>query len=381
MINLLPWLIRGAIAGLALHLLLDEEKEMFDCSQEISRFHDEIVNLPDPTRKIMRDRRDANRTKLKSGLEANDKPQVEEFVSQGSYAMRTMVQTEGNDIDIDDGAYFSAEKLKNANGSDMTPRSVREMIWEIVSDKNFKTPPKVMDNCVRVFYNEGYQVDIPAYRKIIKADIFGEESYYELASKDQWRRSDPRGVTDWFVAQNKEKSPDGDQMRRVVRLLKDFVQSDSAWAGKGPSGFIVTKLVDECYAPYEGRDDQALYYTMSNIRDRLRDGGLEVDHPVPEIEETLTKGPNDSRTASFRDWLDNALKDLEVLFETDSADEALSAWGDVFSEKAYFDKLAEERQEPDAEVKSNVEAPSIWVKSDAEDSPPAVKKQGGGRYG
>ena len=103
MINLLPWLVRGTIAGLVLHLLFEEERKMFNCSKEILRFHDEKVNLPDPIRKIMRDRRDANRTKLESGLEANNKPQVEEFVSQGSYAMRTMVQTEGNDIDIDDG--------------------------------------------------------------------------------------------------------------------------------------------------------------------------------------------------------------------------------------------------------------------------------------
>lgn len=379
MINLLPLVTRAAVVGFVLWLF--KGKEMFDCSEEISRFHNEKVNLPEATRKVMRARRDANRDKLESGLEANGKPQVEEFVSQGSYAMRTMVQTEGNDIDIDDGAYFASEDLRNANGSDMTPRSVREMIWEIVSDKNFKTAPKVMDNCVRVFYNEGYQVDIPAYRKIVKEGIFGEQTYYELASKDQWRRSDPRGVTEWFVTANKEKSPDSDQMRRIVRMLKDFVQSDPAWAKKGPSGFIITKLVDECYVSYEGRDDQALYYTMQNIRDRLKVGGLEVDHPVPEIAEKLTNGPDDSKTAFFRDRLDDAIKDLEVLFETDNADEALSAWGDVFSEKAYFEKLAEERQESDAEAKSNVGAPSIWIKSDADDNPPAVKKQGGGRYG
>lgn len=380
MINLLGRLIVGYATFRFMDWLFDEEEDMFDCSAEISKFHNERVTLPESIQKIMRERRNANRDRLEAGLEKNDKPQVEEFVSQGSYAMRTMVQTEGNDIDIDDGAYFAAENLKNSNGSDMTPRSVREMIWEILSDKDFKKPPEIKDNCVRIFYNEGYQVDIPAYRKVVKSGLLGEDVYYELASKDQWRRSDPRAVTEWFKARNKEQSPDGEQMRRVVRLLKDFVQSDPKWKGKGPSGFIVTKLVDECYAPYDGRDDQALYYTMRNIRDRLNDD-LEVEHPVPEIDENLTKGPNDSTAEFFRDRLDDALKDLEVLLDTDDADEALSAWGDVFSEKEYFEKLAEDRQEPDAEAKNNVATPSIWVKSNSDDDPPAVKKQGGGRYG
>ena len=257
----------------------------------------------------------------------------------------------------------------------MSPRSVREMIRDAVGSKNFKKAPEIKDNCVRVHYNEGYQVDIPAYRKVVN----GDDTHYELASQDQWRRSDPRGVTEWFVGTNADKSPDGEQMRRTVRSLKDFVQSDPNWAGKGPSGFIITKLVDECYVAHEGRDDQALYYTMKNIRDRLNDN-LEVDHPVPEIEEKLTKGTADSTTSFFRDRLGEALSKLDILFETDDADEALSAWGDVFNEKEYFEKLSNERCEQKAETKSDIAAPSIWSKPADNDTVPAVNKKGGGRY-
>ena len=86
---------------------------MFDCSEEISRFHADLVNLPEATRTAMRERRNTNRDRLKSGLKSANKPTPKEFVSQGSYAMRTMVQHQTNDIDIDDGVYFGFRGFKN----------------------------------------------------------------------------------------------------------------------------------------------------------------------------------------------------------------------------------------------------------------------------
>ncbi len=262
---------------------------------------------------------------------------------------------------------------------------------EAVKDEKFNTEPVIKDSCVRVFYNEGYQVDIPAYRKVVEEGIFRDEEYYELASKDEWRRSDPRGVTKWFVDANKELSPDdsnGGQMRRVARDLKDFIKSQTGWKRKMPSGFIISKLTVDEYVAHDGRDDKALYYTMRNISDRLK-YDLEVEHPVPEIEEMLTDGDEDPKMTFFRDKLKEAIEELEILFTTDDSDEALSAWGTVFNEKEYFSTLAEERGQ-DADAEANVvanddaddesAAPGIWAKpaNDGEEIP-AVDKKGGGR--
>ena len=63
---------------------------MFDCSKDVISHHDEKVTLPQAERTKMRERRDANRERLKRGLKNAGKPAPREFVSQGSYAMKTM---------------------------------------------------------------------------------------------------------------------------------------------------------------------------------------------------------------------------------------------------------------------------------------------------
>src|SRR2546425_11247701 len=63
---------------------------MMDCAKEMLGFHDDEVTLPEPERRDMRERRNANRNRLKNGLKKDGKPGPQEFVTQGSYAMRTI---------------------------------------------------------------------------------------------------------------------------------------------------------------------------------------------------------------------------------------------------------------------------------------------------
>lgn len=146
-----------------------------------------------------------------------------------------------------------------------------------------------------------------------------------------------------------------------------------------PSGFLISKLVAEEYEAHEGRDDESLYYTMKNIRDRLNDS-LEVEHPV--VDEMLTAGAYDPAATSFKTQLNTALDKLDIIFGTEDASEALEAWGDVFQEQGFFsDQAASRAQKHEADdIHANDDSPSgpsIWVKSDEEVS--AVDKRGGGR--
>ena len=63
---------------------------MFDCSKDVRAYHDQEVSLPKSEQDAMRDRRNANRTRLRNGLAEAGKPAPLEFVKQGSYAMKTM---------------------------------------------------------------------------------------------------------------------------------------------------------------------------------------------------------------------------------------------------------------------------------------------------
>jgi cyclic GMP-AMP synthase DncV-like protein len=311
---------------------------MYDCSTEILGYHDERVRLPQQAQEMLRSHRNANRERVVSGLEKNSKPAPTRFVIQGSYAMKTINQQPANDYDIDDGIVFSYEALKGPQGCDLSALGAREMVCEALQDPSFKRQPEVRTKCVRIYYSEGHNVDMPVYREIV--DDFGA-TRFELAGPD-WLPSDPEGVTQWFNEAVIAKSPDesnGRQMRRVVRLLKNFAKSRPSW--KMPTGFVLSVLVDERYRS-SSRDDQALYDTIASIHQRLAWNRL-VRHPV--VEEYLIADENDPCILELRTRLGWALEKLEVLHSVGCTRlKALKAWKEVFNTD-YFDRDIEEEQE------------------------------------
>lgn len=358
---------------------------MFDCSKEMLGYHNDEVTLPQTDRTAMRDRRDTNRKRVKKGLENNSNPSPLEFCTQGSYEMKTMVWHPKKDYDIDDGIYFDKEDLKGAKGADKTALHARQMVRDAVDDDSFKTPPEVRGNCVRIYYDAGYQVDMPVYRRVVTKNFFGiETTHYELASSD-WKRSDARDVTTWFDGENKSQSPDtinGRQLRRMCRLIKKFSQSRESWRGKIASGFMITKLVTECYKSDLNREDQSLYNTMQAIRDRL-ERSLLVAHPVTP-NETIGKGNDDPKARFLKEKLTEAINQLPVLFESDcTREKALKAWDKVFDTSYFTDKLEATKS---ASQEARMGAPAILsaglIKSWDEEAKPqeAVKKEGGGTY-
>ena len=253
------------------------------------------------------------------------------------------------------------------------------MVRDAVDDGGFKTPPAVRKNCVRVFYEKGYHVDLPVYRRVEESDFLGNtREYFELASSD-WRRSDARNVTSWFDQENRSQSPDetnGRQLRRVTRLIKKFAQSRDSWRGKIGSGFMITKLVTEKYVKDQGREDSSLYDTMKAIRNRL-ENDLVVKHPVTP-DSTITSGDADPKAKFLKEKLTDALTGLDILFESDCTQEkAMKAWDKVFNTTYFSDKFGESDDQ-----KANA-AGGGWLVSggSSSDSPSrAVKKDGGGRY-
>ena len=340
---------------------------MYDCSKDVLAFHDDKVTLLQPQRTEIRDRRDSNRRRLKKRLKDQKKPVPEKFIKQGSYAMLTMVQDPDNDYDIDDGVYFAEEVLKDEDGNALSPLQTREMVRDALRDDRFKKQPKVLRNCVRIFYDEGYHVDMPIYR-IRKAD--GE---YELASGDKWVVSRAADVEDWFDEVNQSKSPDeenGRQFRRISRDMKKFARSRAVWKEKIASGFTVTKLVEECYVADKDREDVALRETMKGIHDRLVQS-LEVSHPVTPGA-MLTSGPDDSGTKFLRDKLAIASGDLKVLDDPECTEEqALGAWDKLFNTD-FFSARSEKHVGTNATILSGL------VSDRAQ--PRAVDKRGGGRF-
>lgn len=347
---------------------------MFDCSKDVRAYHDQEVTLPKSEQDAMRDRRNANRTRLRNGLTEADKPAPLEFVKQGSYAMKTMTRDANNDYDIDDGVYFRKEDLVGDRGAEMTSLQARQMVRDAVDDGKFKTPPEVRSNCVRVFYKKGYHVDLPVYRRVVTSTAFGEEIHYELAASSGWKRSDARDVSDWYEDE-RAKSADGVQLRRINRDLKKYARSRESWRDSILSGFGISVLTTERFR-YNDREDQALYDTMVAIRDRLN-YDLQVAHPVTPGD-FITSGPDDARARCFRDKLTGAIDTLQPLFEANCTRErALKCWDKVFATTFFSERLEEEHR---AAIATPAIITSAGLLSQTAAAAAAVSSAGGGRH-
>ena len=314
--------------------------DMFDCAKDILAYHDEKVTLPQAERCTMRARRDANRERLKRGVAKSGNTAPREFVSQGSYGMKTMIQHPESDYDIDDGVYFDWDALVGPRGAPMSALQARQFVRDAVDDGSFARPPEVRNNCVRVYYVAGYHVDMPVYRRVAYTDANGQfQSYYELASTN-WKRSDARDVTAWFEGENNTQSPDegnGRQLRRIVRQIKKFARSRESWKGQILSGFGITKLVTECFHSDADREDIALYETMREMFGRL-DWSLIIEHPVTP-NETITKDEKDARARYLCDRLKEAIDALTPLLEAHcTRGKALKCWDKVFATTFFSDR-------------------------------------------
>ena len=242
------------------------------------------------------------------------------------------------------------------------------------NDGKFKRAPEVRSNCVRVFYEKGYHVDLPVYRRVVTDTVFGEEVHYELAASSGWKRSDARDVSDWYEDQ-RAASADGIQLRRINRDLKKYARSRYSWRGSILSGFGISVLTTEKFRAND-REDRALYDTMVAIRDRLN-WNLVVAHPVTPGD-TITNGSDDTKARWFREKLTEAIKTLEPLFDADcTREKALNCWDKVFATTFFSERLEEEQR-------ASVSAPAIIgsaaLLSATAAAASAVSSAGGGRH-
>ena len=313
---------------------------MIDCSVEMGKYYDADVRLGEKTRGKMRDHRKANQKRLKAGLSKNENPEPLYFVKQGSYAMHTMVQHPENDFDIDDGAVFDRQELKDNDGREMSALEVRQMVCDALQDNSFKKQPEIKEKCVRVHYNEGHHIDVPVYRR--NADE-ASNVWLEFGGVE-WETSDPTGITQWFNDAVVERSPDksnGRQMRRIVTLMKKFSKSRKHW--RLPSGLILSVLVDERYQGIKGRDDEAFYDVISAVLSRLR-GDLRVSNPIDGAEE-LSNGLSDSKMTELRDRLEWAANELRAVKEEKrTKNEALKKWDKVFNSDSFGQFVEEDKK-------------------------------------
>lgn len=316
-----------------------------DCNKEMKGYHADEVNLSNDDQTEMRDRRDNGRTRLKNGLTKAGHPLPKEFSSQGSYAMRTMVQDDACDYDIDDGVYFDKENLKDANGNYLGARDARTRVRDALKDDRLAYDAVVKNNCVRQQYPDGYHIDIPVYRTIRTKDASGNDVVeYELASGEDWVKSDARKVTRWYNdavgSELKAGQSDTSQLRRITKLTKKLARSRVTWKKKTTSGICISKMVVDHFVARPDRDDDALRDTWEAIESQLSTS-QRIGHPVYADKNLAEEG--DECVVFFRDCLTDALETLKVLDEYDcTRKKAGNVWDKVFDTDYFSTAIAKD---------------------------------------
>ncbi|CAJ0703520.1 nucleotide-binding domain-containing protein [Ralstonia holmesii] len=314
---------------------------MFDVSKNLNTFYENHVRLGAKLRNDLGGYRDLNLQRLTDGLKAlGEKKGVvcgtfADSKNQGSYAMHTLNQCEHTDYDIDVAVIFEKDDLPDG-AADARAR-VRDALLEKCS--NFTKEPEARKNAVTIWYADGYHIDFAVYRR--RTDWLGT-TVIEHAGGDEWAERDPMAYTDWFTRQVDSQSPPTflqtvlgssvsvpkGQLRRIVRFVKAFARSRSAWVL--PGGIVITSLVCEVYKPHTSRDDIALVDTLKALLVRLK-GSIEVENPVQPGVYFTASDRRRGEVERLRDALEEKLPSLEVLYEAGcTLKQALGAWDAIF---------------------------------------------------
>ncbi|WP_261545867.1 CBASS cGAMP synthase [Burkholderia multivorans] len=235
------------------------------------------------------------------------------FFTQGSWAYQTLnaPAQHPQQADVDDGTYLPlsfvsqtarpsvASAIFFAAAEEALRPLVRVRGWKLITDK---------PTCIRIEISAFAHVDIPLYAipddefdKLQKAAL-SQYGYIALDSAisaaerdawtelprdhvllahrdDNWVKSDPRPVKDWFLD---EVERHGEQFRRIVRYLKAF--RDWQWVSGGPSSILLMAASAPVFDSRDRRDDLALLDLVDKLPSVLRDG---VSNPV-DAGESLT---------------------------------------------------------------------------------------------
>lgn len=258
---------------------------MTDLHNEFTAFHDRIALTSDRKAALLT-ARDAIRERIRNYFNKTLKIKAPMFRGQGSYAMDTAVNPIAGEYGIDDGVYL--QHLDNRNINDW-PTAATVHQW-LIKAINGHTNEKPMDKrtFVRVRSPDQYHINLPMYGEL--------NGKYRMFVKGDANRPlcDPLALTYWFNAIVKLY---GEQLRRLVRYLKAWVDFQSGRRGKMPRGLILTVLAANHFQRHE-KDDIALANTFQAISNAASTIFF-VLNPV-DINEVLTDRLTNAQKTRFQ---------------------------------------------------------------------------------
>jgi len=229
------------------------------------------------------------------------------FFPQGSWSYKTLNKPawQQQQADIDDGVYLPLSFVQEAGRPSIASavffKATQAALAPLVKEKNWKMTEK--PTCIRIEISANAHLDLPLYAipdlefdTLQKAALakYGYDSFAEALSlserdawtelpedqvllahrEEDWIKSDPRQVTNWFRGQ---VDIHGEQFRRCVRYLKAW--RDYQWQTGGPSSILLMAAAALHFEKRDRRDDLALLDVVAKLPAALRKG---VKDPVDD---------------------------------------------------------------------------------------------------
>lgn len=286
-------------------------------SGKLKQFYDECVKLKEDDYENLVDKKDLNVTRLEDGLEKYCKENdvnylIVDFEIQGSVAMKTAIQDEDKDFDIDVGIIFDSETL-----GDIGHRKIKDVVVECFKNKwpdSFNSEPEAKKNCVRISYKEGYHLDFAIYKKV---DLYnGLFVDYYHAGSTQWNNRNPFAINEWFQKQIENY---GENLRIVICLSKQLVKKSCYERVVG--SLVQTVLIVNNY--YNASDlALTLEKTFENISNYLKYNDC-VSNPTDSSLELIVTDEHKAQLSNYKNCLDKVLSklhDIDLYVEENDKD-------------------------------------------------------------
>jgi hypothetical protein len=292
---------------------------MANCNKQFLTFNDSIT-LTTTQEENLRRGRDSLRDEIKQYYKDKNLNQPQ-FCGQGSFAMRTTIQQDGEDYDLDDGIYV--QHLPENKSDWPKTEVVHAEIIEAVKNHT-TTPPLDKHACVRVQYKNDYHIDLAIYAKN------DDKTHLARKGSEQWEENDPNLFDQWF---HDKLETFGEQYRRLCKYIKKW----SYYNGYSDeiTGFLISTLVGNNISTGDDNDDSTLAATLDKIVTNLKQNRC-ITRPVEPHKNMTKKFPDDEFQKKFIDrfseFSTKAKNAVDASTEKESCDIWISLFGSDFPE-------------------------------------------------
>lgn len=269
---------------------------MANCNNLFLEFNQQLL-IPEGKRQKLIKSKDYLRELIRKHFRENHPGYNPQFYIQGSYKMGTIIRTQDNTCDLDDGVYF----LSNPEG--VSGKTLQKWVHDAVFGVT-STPPRHRKKSITVDYVNDYNIDLPVYW----FDKENNKHPFIAVKNDDWQEDDPREFIKYFGS----KKDSNGQLIRMVKYLKAWCDHDSKH-GKMPSGLAMTVLALKYFQSNE-RDDVAFKFLLVEIERNLKRPYkcLIPTTPFDNLFDKLDDNQLDNFKALLQDFIADAKNAIDV---------------------------------------------------------------------